>query len=160
MVGEIRRLGEKILKRRTLDVFHLAVRAIAGIKIVLEEGTEIDLFEGILLFDGGNGIFFGGGGSGAFAVFLFFADLVEQRNRVFELFEDRVLDHLSIDHVLELKLVEREDRDHLHQARGKNLALRELYAEFVLQQNHEFGRFALTAKPFTTKDTKVHQEKP
>ena len=47
-----------------------------------------------------------------------------KRNGIFELFENRVLDHLGVDHVLELKLVEREDRDHLHQARGEDLALR------------------------------------
>ena len=132
VVGKVRRLGEEILERGTLDVLHLAVGAVTGIEIVLEERAEIDLFERIFLFDGGDGIFFVGGGSGAFAVFFFLADFVEQRNRVFQFFENRVLDHLSIDHVLELKLVEREDRDHLHQARGKDLALRELNAEFVL----------------------------
>ena len=129
----LRRLGEKILERRALDLFHLAVGAVAGVEIILEERAEIDLFEGIFLFDGGDGIFFVGGGSGALAVLLFFADFVEQGNGVFQFFENRILDHLGIDHVLELKLVEREDGDHLHQARSKDLALGEFYAEFVLQ---------------------------
>ena len=132
MIGKIRRLGEEILERRALDILHLAVGAVAGIEIVLKERAEINLFEGIFLFCRGDGIFFVGGGSGALAVFFFFADFVEQRNGVFELLENRILDHLRVDHVLELKLVEREDGDHLHQARGEDLALRELYAEFVL----------------------------
>ena len=60
------------------------------------------------------------------------SDFVEQRNRIFQFFENRILDHLRVDHVLELKLVEREDRDHLHQARGQDLALRELQVQFGL----------------------------
>ena len=64
-------------------------------------------------------------GSGSpFPVFLFLAYFVEQGNGIFKLFENRVLDHLSVDHVLELKLVEREDGDHLHQSRSQDLALR------------------------------------
>ena len=132
MVGEVRWLREEILERRALDVFHLTVSAIAGIEIILKERTEIDLFEGIFLFDGADGIFVVVGDCGAFAVFFFLADFVEQRNGLFQFFEDRILDHLSVDHVLELKLVEREDGDHLHQARGEDLALRESYAKFVL----------------------------
>ena len=54
-------------------------------------------------------------------------------NRVFEFFENGILNHLGVDHVLELKLVEREDGDHLNQARGQDLALRKLDAQFVLQ---------------------------
>ena len=60
---------------------------------------------------------------GAVAVFFFAADFVDQRDGLFELFENRVLDHLGVDHVLEFELVEREDGDHLHQARGEDLAL-------------------------------------
>ena len=142
MVGEIRRLGKKILKRRPLDLLHLAVRAIAGIEIVLEKRTEIDLLERIFLLDRGDGIFFGGGRGGALAVFFFLADFVEQRNRFFQLFENRILDHLSRDHVLELKLVEREHRDHLHKPRRKDLPLRELDAEFVLKKNHKSCRWS------------------
>ena len=77
-----------------------------------------------------------GGGSGALAVFFFFADFVQQGNGFFQFLENRVLHHLSIDHVLELKFVEREDGDHLHQARSQYLALGETYAEFMLQQDH------------------------
>ncbi len=132
-------MERKFSKRRALDLLHLAVCAIAGIEIILKERAKINLFEGIFLFDGSDGIFFVAGGSGALAVFFLLANFVEQRNRFFQLFENRVFDHLGVDHVLELKLVEREDRDHLHQARGEDLALRELDAKFVLQQNHEIA---------------------
>ena len=132
MVRQIRWLGQEVLERRTLDLFHFAVGAVSGIEIILKKGAEIDLFEGIFLLDRGDGILFVGGGRGAFAVFFLLADFVEQGNRLFQFFKDRILDHLGVDHVLELKLVEREDRDHLHQAGGEDLALRELYAKFVL----------------------------
>src|SRR5208283_2003542 len=133
VVGQIGWLGKKVLKRRPLDLLHFAVRAIAGIEIVLEERAEINLFERIFLFDSSDRVFFVAGGSGALAVLFFLADFVEQRNSVLELFEDRVLDHLGVDHVLELQLVERKDGNHLHQAGREDLALRKLNAEFVLQ---------------------------
>ncbi len=139
MVGQVGGLGEEIFERRPLDFFHLAVRAVAGVKIILEKRAEVDLFEGIFLFDRSDGVFFVRSRSGALAVFFFAANFVEQRNRFFKFLENRVLDHLSVDHVLELKLVEREDGDHLHQAGSKDLALGQLYTEFVLQQNHELG---------------------
>src|SRR5438309_2670349 len=131
-----------MFKGRALDVLHLAVSAVAGIEVVLEERTEIDFFEWIFLLGSGGGIFFVGSGSGALAIFFFFADLVKQRNRVFELLQHRILNHLRIDHVLQLKLVERKNRDHLHQARGKNLALRELYVKPVLKKNHKSYRWS------------------
>src|SRR6266849_8762515 len=109
MIGEIAWPGEEVLKRRALDLFHLAVSAITRIEIVLKERAEIDFFEGIFLLVRGDGIFFGGGGSGALAVFFFLADVIEERNCFFQLFENRVLDYLIIDHVLQVMLVERED---------------------------------------------------
>src|SRR4051812_22677373 len=127
MIRKIAWLGKKILKRWTLNLFHLAVSAITRIEIVLEERAEVNFFEGIFLFVRGDGIFFGGSSSSPVAVFLFLADVIDQRNCFFQLFENRVLDHLSVDHVLELKLVERQDGDHLHQARSKDLALGQLY---------------------------------
>ena len=66
-------------------------------------------------------------------VLFLLTDFVEQRDRFFRVLrENRVLDHLGVDHVLELKLIERENGDHLHETRGEDLALGELYAEFVL----------------------------
>jgi len=96
-----------------------------------ELGMKVgDLFEGVFLIGSRSGTLFGCGS--ALAFFLAAANVVNQRNRVFELLENRILDHLGIDHVLELELVEREHADHLHQARGKDLPLRDLETQFVL----------------------------
>jgi len=57
VVGQIGGLGEEVFERGALDLFHLAAGPVAGIKIVLEEGSEIDLFEWVFLF-GGDGRFF------------------------------------------------------------------------------------------------------
>jgi hypothetical protein len=81
VVGQSCGLGEEILERRAFDLFHLAAGAVAGIEIILKEGSEVDLFERIFLFDRGDGIFFGGSLSGgAVEVFFLAADLVDQRN--------------------------------------------------------------------------------
>ena len=106
------------------DFFHLSAGAIARVEIVLKERSEVDFLKGIFLFGGDRGLFRGSLSSGAVAVFLLAAYFVDERDGFFELFENRVLDHLGVDHVFELKLIEREDRDHLHQTRGKDLALR------------------------------------
>ena len=123
MIGQSCGLRQKIFERRALDFFHLAARAVAGVEVVLEERAEVDLFERILLFRR-DGSFFGRGlGGGAVEAFFLAADIVDQGDGIFELFEDRILDHLGVDHVLELKFIEREDGDHLHQTRGEDLAL-------------------------------------
>ena len=100
------------------------MRAIAGIEVILEERAKVDFFKGVFLFDRGNRILFWRCRCRAFAVFLFLAHLIKQRDSIFEFLENRVLDHLGVDHVLELKLVERKNRHHLHQPRGEDLALR------------------------------------
>src|SRR5579883_1611884 len=147
VVGQRAGLGQKILERRALDVFHFARAAVAGIQIVLEERAKIDLVERIFLFFGGEGSFFGGGGrSGAVACFLAAAHFVDEGNGIFQFFENRVLHHLGVDHVLELDLVERKDRNHLDQARGEDLALRQLDVQFVLQHHHGACWFLLTLR--------------
>ena len=42
------------------------------------------------------------------------------------LFQNRILDDLLGDHLLQFQPVELKDGDHLHQARGQNLLLRDL----------------------------------
>src|SRR3954451_11072478 len=128
MISQIARLRKEVLERRALDFFHFAVGAIAGVEVVLEKRSEIDLFEGIFLLRSGDRILFSGGGSGALAVFFLLANLVEKRNGILEFLENGILDHLAIDHVLKLELIECEDGDHLHETRSKHLALRELNA--------------------------------
>ena len=127
VVAQVPRLRQEVLERRLLDLFHFSRAAIAGIQIVLEERAKIDLFERIfLLIRNGRGTLFRGGrlGGQAVAFFLLASDIVEHRNGVFQLFQHRVFDHLGIDHVLELELVEREYGHHLHEARRQNLPLR------------------------------------
>ena len=136
MVTQICRLGEKILERRALDFLHLPVRAVPWVEIVLKERAEIDFLKRIFFFCRSGRIFFVAGGSGALPIFLLTAYFIEQRNGFLELLKNRVFHHLRGDHVLELKLVEREDRDHLHEARSQDLPLRQLDAQFVLQQDH------------------------
>jgi len=125
VVAQVPRLREEVFERRLFDLFHLSRAAITGIKIVLEERAEIDLLEGVLfLIRDRRRIIRGGFGRQPVALFLLAADIVKQGNGIFELFQNRVLDHLGVDHVPELELVEREHRHHLHQTRRQNLPLR------------------------------------
>ena len=48
VIGQSRRLGEKVFKRGFFVLFILRLRAITGVKILLEVRSEIDLVEGIL----------------------------------------------------------------------------------------------------------------
>ena len=52
MVGQSRGLGEEVLERRLLAVFHLDGGAQAGIEVFGEERAEIDFFEGVFFFGG------------------------------------------------------------------------------------------------------------
>ena len=73
--------------------------------------------------------------------------IVDHRNGIFQFFENGVLHHLGSDHVLELKLVEREDADHLHQSRREDLPLRDLQIQSWLKEHHKFvvGLWSLVA---------------
>src|SRR5579872_2837513 len=46
VVRQVRWLRQEVFKRRPFDVFHLAMGTVSRIEIILEEGTEINLFEG------------------------------------------------------------------------------------------------------------------
>ena len=52
--------------------------------------------------------------------------LVERGGALGQFFENGVHDHLLVDHLAQLELVEREHADHLHQAGRQNLLLRHL----------------------------------
>ena len=134
MVGQVAGLGEEILERRPFDFFHFSRAAVARIQILLEERAEINLFERVFLFDGRDRVLFGG--SGMFAFFFTAANVVDQRDAIFQFFQNRIFHHLGVDHVLELKFVERKHADHLHEAWGQDLSLRDLQAQSVLQQDH------------------------
>ncbi len=114
---------------RSISSISLAA-AIAGIEIFLKERAKINFFEGIFLFFRGNRVFFG---RDPFAIFFLAGGVIEQGNGVFQLLQNRILHHLGGDHVAQLKLVEREHADHLHEARREDLPLRDFQMELGLE---------------------------
>src|SRR4029077_4586225 len=114
-------------------------------EILLEERAEINFVEWIFLFfRRDRSLFNGRGGGDAVALFFAPADIVNQRNGIFQLFENRILHHFRIDHVLKLDLVERKDRNHLNKARSQDLPLRQFDVQFVLQHYHAISSTLLT----------------
>src|SRR6267378_965630 len=151
MVAQIPRLRQEVLKRRLLDLFHFSRAAIAGIEIVLEERTKIYFLERIFLLVRDRRTLFRGRLGGQPVAFLLLAsDIVEQGDGIFQLFKDRILDHLGIDHVLELKLVEREHGDHLHETRRQNLPLGQLDVQLVLKKHYfSLKKFSVLGSQFS-----------
>ena len=74
-------------------------------------------------------------------------DLIQHWNGLINLFQNWVLNHLGIDHLLQLELVERKNAHHLHQTRSQDLALRDFQAHSGLEQRHvwDFSPFELNA---------------
>ena len=137
MIGERAGFGEEIFEGWLFDGFDLGVGAIAGIEIFLEKRAEVDFLEGIfLLGEIGIGLF--GSCRLGLPVALFFVTrhIVDQRYGRIQFLEDRVLDHLGVDHVLELNLIESQNADHLHQTRCEDLLLADLKTELVLKKYH------------------------
>ena len=95
----------------------------AGIEILIEKGANVEFVEVIRLGLLGN--FFG-------FVFeeIFVGVIVGLRGLFALLFENRIGDHLLIDHLAKLETIEREHAHHLHQAGRQNLALRNLQIQF------------------------------
>ena len=132
-----------MLERRPFAVFVLRLRAIAGVQVILKVRAEVDFLERVL----GWGRRLGHGAIvrpihklnalHPFLALLPPRNLVQHGNSLVNLFQDRVFHHLGIDHLLQLELVERKHGDHLHQARGKDLALRYLERHSWLQQRHD-----------------------
>src|SRR5581483_6535153 len=145
VIGESGGFREEILEGRTFYIFNFAGAAVTRVEVFLEERTKINLFERVLGFGRCGGFFGGGGGGVAVALFFFGGDVVDEGNVFVQFFEDRVLNHLLVDHFLELHLVERKDADHLHQTRGEDLFLRDLEIESWLEKNHTcLGPYNLT----------------
>src|SRR6202011_2453180 len=85
VVGQRAGLGQEILERRTLDVFHFALAAVARIEVFLEERAKINFVERIFFLSSGAGrLFRVGGRGGAVAFFFAAADFVDQRNGILE----------------------------------------------------------------------------
>ena len=131
VVGQRARLGEEVFERGRFDGLEVVAGAVAGVEVVLKIRPEVDFFEGIgLLFR------FGFGGThldGAVVLDFLAGDVVEQRDILLDLLEDGVLGDLGVDHFLQLKLVERQDADHLHEAGRQYLALSYSQAQLGLK---------------------------
>jgi len=130
MVGERGGLGEELLEGGLVQLFVFLAGTEAGVEVFLKIRTEVDLFEWVFgrnrrLFD--NPIAHG----------LTTADLIQRGNRLVDLLEDRVFDHLGVDHVGQFQLVQGQNTHHLHQTRCKDLALRYLQVQSGLQQWHD-----------------------
>ena len=108
VIGQSRRLGEKVLKRGLLTVFILRLCAIAGIKIILEVRSKIDLVERVL--GCGRGLFRSlvqqAQALLAFIALLAAGDLIQHWNRFINLLQDGVFHHLGIDHLLQFELIQ------------------------------------------------------
>src|ERR1700686_624569 len=123
MIGKGTWLRKEVLKRRAFDFFELTRTAKPWIEVIFEERTKINFFERIFFVRSGGWCLFRGGST--FTLLLAAADVVDERNGIFKFLEHRILNHLGSDHVLQLKLVQSEDADHLHEARSEDLPLRD-----------------------------------
>src|SRR5712672_1536294 len=134
MIAEAGSRGKKLLERRTLRNFALlrAAPVSTGIEVLIEEGTNVELVKGIrfgLLRD-----LFG------FCLEKGFVAVVVGLRWLFALlFQDRVGNHLLVDHLAQLKPIEREHADHLNEARSQNLLLRNLQIQFEPLPRHNFS---------------------
>src|ERR1700734_828721 len=143
MIGESGRLRKKIFKRGTLVLFVFGLGAEAGIEIVLKVRAEIDLIEWVAF----RGRRFRGSRlkmlQPFFALFALEAAayFVQSGDGLVDLLENRVFDHLRVDHLLEFELVERQHAHHLHESRREDLTLRHLEIQSWLQKRHTKARF-------------------
>jgi hypothetical protein len=129
MVAEGARLRQKVFEGRFVVLFEVRSRLVAGIQIILKVAAEVDLVERIFFLALGLG---GNLFRAALAIPLNPRSLLERRRGFLEFLQYGILDHLRVDHVLQLKLVEHKHTDHLHQARRQYLPLRDLQIEFRL----------------------------
>ncbi len=116
-------LGKEVLEGRLLAVLHFNRGAQAGVEVFGEEGAEVNLLKGIFFFRCRDRLLLLGRGAIAFHLLFASRHFIEKRNGAVQFFENRILSQLGIDHVGQLKLVERQDTDHLHEAGGQNLLL-------------------------------------
>ena len=90
---------------------------------MIEEAADVELVKGIGLglFRNLFGFRFQKG---------FVAVVVGLRGLFALLFQDRIGDHLLVDHLAQFQTIEREHADHLHQTWRQNLPLRHLQIQF------------------------------
>ena len=133
VIGQAGRRGEELVERRLLDFFVFAARGAlgAGVEVLREEGAEIEFVERI------GGRRFGN----LFRFFLQegFVGIAVGGDAVFgQLFENRVLHDLLIDHLPQLETIQRQHADHLDEARRQNLLLRQPEMQFGCEPVHGF----------------------
>src|SRR5690242_20214840 len=135
MVGQRIGLGKEVFERRLVAELEAVRGTEARIEVILKIRAEVDLGEGILLFfrslRSSSYLF-----SWTIPLCLAALHVVEQRNAFLDFIEDWVLCHLRLDHLLQLELVQRQYADHLHKARGQNLALSHFEAQLRLKKRH------------------------
>ena len=102
-----------------------------GVEIILEVAAKVDLIERVFFYPL---TFRRDFRRTAVAVAFTPRALIESLRLVLDFFEHRVLNHLAVEHFLQLQLVEREDAHHLHQAGRQHLPLRDFYVQPGLQK--------------------------
>ena len=137
MVVEVGRFRQKVLKGGALGDLARHLGAIAGIQVVVEKASKVDLFKGIggiavLRVGDRDDLLVGGVGSSLFlggAVLARFRDLGD-------FLQYGVFHELLGDHFSQFELVERQDADHLNQAGGQHLLLSRFEVEPLFQKSH------------------------
>src|SRR5579859_275083 len=135
MFGQPGRRGEELFEGWPFGYFALLRLATisACIQILVEESTDIKFVEwiGLRLF-------------GDFFCFyfeeIFVAVIVGLSGLLALLFEDRILNHLLVDHLFKFEAVQRQHADHLNEAGRQNLFLRDLEIEFESLPSHLCAR--------------------
>src|SRR5580698_7634441 len=132
MIAERAGLGEEVFERGLVVLLEVRRGPKSWVEIVLKVAAEVDLVEGVFFYASGlSGNLF----CRTLPVAFESCALIERDDGLFELFENRVLDHLGVDHLPELELIEGKHTDHLHKTRGENLALRDFQIKLRLQQH-------------------------
>jgi hypothetical protein len=121
-----------MLKRWLVELLEVRGGFEAGVEIILKVGTEINLVEWVFFFPR---LFARNLFNRTVAVAFLPMQFVNGRRGFLKLFQNGVLDHLRVDHVLQLELVQREHADHLNQPGRKHLALGDLEVQFWLKQH-------------------------
>ena len=109
-----------MLKGWLIELFEIRRRPEPGVKIILEIASEVDFVERVFFHP----LTFHRDLLRAAVAVPFASGTLFQRFRlVFDLLEHRILDHLAIQHFLELNFIERKYAYHLNQPRRQHLPL-------------------------------------
>ncbi len=120
MVAQRARLRQEIFKRRLVVLLKVRGRTKTRVKIVLKITSEVDLIEGVFFYPLAlrRNVF-----RRALPISFKPGSLIQRDDRLLQLFQHRILHHLGVNHLPQLKLVQRQHADHLHQSRRQYLSL-------------------------------------